>query len=163
MSTKAKFELHALNLGKLVGNLLTIEMAARMFLAKHDEDFQSKIATQLPRVSEGDLVESDAFTNADDLRQTLQKYNKRAPNALAVPIDEIVSLRDALAHGRTFGFGEIQHLRLLKFSRKAAEGKHRVELAQDMSETWFVHNIRVLESALQSLTQALDYEQREFD
>jgi hypothetical protein len=162
MSTKEKFELHALNLGKLVGNLLTIEMAARMFLAKHEEDFQSKVTTQLPQVSEGDLVESDAFTNPDDLRQTLRKYNKRAPKALAFPIDEIVALRDALGHGRTFGFGEMPHLRLLKFSRKTTEGKYRVELAQDMSETCFAHNIGVLESALQNLTQALDYERREF-
>ena len=162
MSTKEKFELHALNLGKLVGNLLTIEMAARMFLAKHEENFQSKVTTQLSQVSEGDLVESDAFTNPDDLRQTLKKYNKRAPDALAIPVNEIVALRDALAHGRTFGFGEVPHLRLLKFSRKAAEGKYRVELAQDMSETWFAQNIGVLESALQNLTQALGYERREF-
>lgn len=161
MSTKAKFELHALNLGKLVGNLLTIEMAARMFLAKHEEVFQSKVTTQLLQVSEGDLVESDAFTNSDDLRQTLQKYNKRAPSSFAVSIGEIVALRDALAHGRTFGFGQIPHLRLLKFSRKATEGKYRVELAQDMSEAWFTHNIGILESALQSLTLALDYEQHE--
>jgi len=96
MSTKEKFELHALNLGKLVGNLLTIEMAARMFLAKHEENFQSKVTTQLSQVSEGNLVESDAFTNPDDLRQTLKKYNKRAPDALAIPVNEIVALRDAL-------------------------------------------------------------------
>lgn len=161
MSTKANFELHALNLGKLVGNLLTIEMAARMFLAKHEEEFQSRITTQLPRVSEGDLVESDAFTNSDDLRQTLEKYNKRVPSKeLACPIDEIVSLRDALAHGRTFGFGEMPHLRLLKFSRKATEGKYRVELAQDMSASWFLHKNSVLESATEKLTQALNYEQR---
>jgi hypothetical protein len=50
----------------------------------------------------------------------------------------------------------------LKFSRKAAKGKYRVELAQDMSETWFAQNIGVLESALQNLTQALGYERREF-
>ena len=37
MDDKARFEQHALNLGKLTGNLQTIEMAARLAIVKLDK------------------------------------------------------------------------------------------------------------------------------
>lgn len=161
MSSCSSFELHALNLGKLIGNLLTIEMAARMFLSQHEEQSASKSTTQLPTVKEGDFVEIDAFTNPDDLRQTLNKYNKRVSSEYKVATSEIVSLRDALAHGRAFGFGSKKHLRLLKFGRKKNDGKVPVELVQDMNDEWFIANIKLLNITLEKLTQALKYEKRE--
>lgn len=162
MNTCSDFERHALNLGKLVGNLLTIEMAARMFIAKHDEKSSSIFSTQLPTVKAGDLVENDAFTNPDDLRQTLRKYNKRTPSEYKVPIDEIVDLRDAIAHGRSFGFGNMKHLRLLKFSRKKIGEKVKVDLVKDMDDEWFAVNICLLNTAIDKLTKSLNYETKEF-
>jgi len=53
MSQKDHFENHALKLGKIVGNLQTIEMAARLAIVKHDEYSASKVATQLPQVKKG--------------------------------------------------------------------------------------------------------------
>jgi hypothetical protein len=79
MSKKARFELHALNLGKLLGNLQSLEMGARMAIAKLDQWAARQIQTQLPQVKAGDFVELNAFSNSDDLTQTLDKYNKRAP------------------------------------------------------------------------------------
>ena len=64
------------------------------------------------------MVELNAFTNGDDLAQTLEKYNKRAPLDYRIDISPIVNLRDTLAHGRMFGYGSMKSLRLLKFSRK---------------------------------------------
>jgi hypothetical protein len=162
MNTCSDFERHALNLGKLVGNLLTIEMAARMFIAKHDEKSSFIFSTQLPTVKAGDLVDNDAFTNPDDLRQTLRKYNKRAPSEYKVPIDEIVDLRDAIAHGRSFGFGNMKHLRLLKFSRKKIGEKVKVDLVKDMDDEWFVVNICLLNTSIDKLTKSLNYETKEF-
>ena len=161
MNNRSDFERHALNLGKLVGNLLTIEMAARMVIAKHESKSGVNFATQLPTVKAGDLVDNDAFTNPDDLRQTLRKYNKRAPSEYKVATDEIVDLRDALAHGRSFGFGNMKHLRLLKFSRKKIGEKIKVELVKDMDDEWFSANILLLNTALEKLTKSLNYEQKE--
>lgn len=161
MSNRSDFELHALNLGKLVGNLLTIEMAARMFIAKHEAKLNVNFAKQLPTIKADDLVENDAFTNPDDLWQTLSKYNKRAPSEYKVSTDEIVALRDALAHGRAFGFGSKRHLRLIKFSRKKIGGKIKVELVKDMDDEWFAANICLLNTALEKLTNSLNYEQKE--
>jgi hypothetical protein len=162
MNDKVRFELHALNLGKLLGNLQSLEMGARMVIVKLDQWAAKQVQTQLPQVRTGDLVELNAFTNADDLTHTLEKYNKRVPLDCRIDVEPIVRLRDALAHGRTFGFGSMKHLRLLKFSRKAKEGKVSVELAEDMSGEWFLENILILQQAFERVTRALDYERREF-
>jgi hypothetical protein len=162
MSDKVRFELHALNLGKLVGNLLSLEMGARMAIVKLEERAAKQVQAQLPQVKVGDLVEVNAFTNSDDLKQTLEKYNKWAPLNYRIDIAPIVNMRDALGHGRAFGFGEMKHLRLLKFSRKSKDGKVSVELAQDMTDVWFQTNIETLNAALEKVRNALDYEKREF-
>ena len=158
MSQKEIFENHASNLGKLIGNLLTIEMAARLAIVSLDEHVASQVSTQLPQVKKGEYVECNAFTNSDDLRQTLGKYNKRAPLDCKIDIDPIVDLRDVLAHGRMFGSGSIGHLRLLKFNRKQKAGKVSVDLAVIMTPAWFSENIELLTKAIEKITTSLAYE-----
>lgn len=163
MSEKEQFESHALNLGKLLGNLQSLEMGARLAIVKLDQWAAGQVQTQLSQVKAGELVELNTFTNNDDLTQTLEKYNKRAQLDCRIDVRSIVVLRDALGHGRTFGFGSIKPLRLLKFSRTStADGKIAVELAVDMTDEWFFQNIRMLNDALEKVRKALDYEQRQF-
>ena len=162
MNDKARFETHALSLGKLTGNLQSLEMSARMVIVKLDQRVAEQVQTQLSQVKTGDMVEINAFTNGDDLAQTLERYNKQAPLDCRIDIRPIVNLRDALAHGRTFGYGSMKHLRFLKFSRKTKNGKVFVELALDMTDEWFRENIRILEQALEKIRKALNYEKREF-
>jgi hypothetical protein len=163
MTTKERFESHAANLGKLIGNLQSLEMGARMAIVNLDPLSAEHVQTQLPQVKRGDVVEVNAFTNNDDLNHTLEKYNKRVSVDCRIDVLPIVRLRDALAHGRTFGYGQMNHLRLLKFSRKRdPKGKIVVELAEDMTNDWFVTNIRTLQEALEKIRTALDYEKREF-
>ena len=67
------------------------------------------------------------------------------------------------AHGRTFGFGPVKPLRLLKFSRrKHATGEIVAEVAEDMTDEWFSNNIRALQEAIDRIRRTLDYETREF-
>ncbi|MEK7236214.1 MAG: hypothetical protein AAB242_06305, partial [Nitrospirota bacterium] len=70
MSDRERFESHAFNLGKLLGNLQSIEMGARMVIVRLDQRAAEQVETQLPQVKAGDLVELNAFTNDDDLTQT---------------------------------------------------------------------------------------------
>ena len=76
MNDKARFEAHALSLGKLVGNLLSLEMGARMVIVKLDQRVAEQVKTQLPQVKSGNMVELNAFTNGDDLAHTLEKYSQ---------------------------------------------------------------------------------------
>jgi hypothetical protein len=162
ISDKARFESHALSLGKLTGNLQSIEMGARLAIIRLDQSATNFVQVHLPQVKTGDLVELNAFTNNHDLTQTLEKCNKLAPINYRIDIRPIVSLRDALAHGRTFGFDSIKHLRLLKFHRKAKDGKVTVEFAVDMTDEWFQDKIRLLNHALEKIRKTLNYEAREF-
>jgi hypothetical protein len=162
VNKKEYFHTQALNLGKLLGNLQSLEMGARMAIVNLDQRAATRVQMQLPQVKTGDIVELNAFTNNDDLTQTLEKFNKRAPAECHIDTELIVGLRDSLAHGRTFGFGSMAHLRLLKFSRKAKDEKVTVKMAVDMTDEWFRQNIRSLEYALEKVRKALNYERREF-
>lgn len=163
MSNRERFESHAFNLGKLLGNLQSLEMGARMVIVKLNQRVAEQVKTQLLQVKAGDLVELNAFTNGDDLTQTLEKYNKQALLDCRVDVRSIVCLRDALGHGRAFGSGTTKYLRLLKFHRKkGADGKVAVELAEDMTDEWFSANISMLSDALERIRKVLDYEKREF-
>jgi hypothetical protein len=159
------FEQHASYLGRLVGNLLSIEMGARMTIVKLDAWAAKHVNSQLPQIQAGQLVELNAFTKPDDLRQTLEKFNKHASPACRVEVDALVELRDSLAHGRMFGYGDmnVNPLRLLKFARTATDGKVLVEQAHDMTESWFQSNIQMLQAALEKIRVTLDYEQRNLD
>lgn len=162
MNDKARFKRHALNLGKLLGMLQSIEMGSRMAIVKLDRRAADQVQSQLPQLKAGDMVEINALTNSDDLRQTLEQYNKRASLDRRIEIEPIVNLRDALAHGRVFGFGSVKPLRLLKFSRKTKGEKILIELALDMTDEWFGESIITLEQALEQIRKTLDYERREF-
>lgn len=150
MSKLSHLELHALSLGKLFGTLQTIELGARLFLAKTND---------IPEWKIGDWAELTLLTNNLDLREVLERYNKAAMN-YRVDIDRIVSLRDALAHGRVFVRGPIQNahsLKLLKFKRKAEAKRVQVEIAWEMTEEWFKENIGLLVDSFEKIRTALDW------
>lgn len=154
------FELHALRLGKLLGNLQSIETGARLFLDKANEQRASQIICSLSKLKRGDWVEISPLTNGHDLRRILERYNKFANNNCRVDIDRIVDLRDALAHGRVFGHGPIQtanSLRLLKFKRDEKAKKVQVAMVEDMTEAWFNENIEFLMVSLEKIRTALDW------
>jgi hypothetical protein len=81
-------------------------------------------------------------------------------------VKSIVRLRDALAHGRAFGFGSLQrgYLTMVKFGRKR-DGQNRVQVTMvvDMTERWFIENIELLQVAIGKVTAALDYETRDLN
>lgn len=160
MSQRKRFEAHAVSLGKIVGNLLSLELAARIAINKLDAWAAAQVQAQLPQLTEGEWVEVNVFTNDDDLRNTLEKYNKRAPYELRLEVDPIVKLRDAVAHGRVFGYGKRRpdsNLRLVKFSTKKQDNKVQVTLAVDMTDEWFRLNIRMLFDALGKIAKASDH------
>jgi hypothetical protein len=158
------FDIHALNMGRLVGNLLTLEMAARMAVARLDRQSGGTPAETLIHVRQGDWVRINPFTNLDDLQRTLEKYNKYAPLACRLELGPIVRLRDALAHGRMFGSGPIRpdaSLKLIKFDTKPQNNHVQVSLVVDMTAEWFSENLATLSKGLEKVARAIDYERRD--
>jgi hypothetical protein len=116
---------------------------------------------QIAKAGAGDLVELNAFTNADGLRETLETYNSQVRSGCAVDVEMVITLRDALAHGRTFGVGGYPRLRLLKFGRKYVDGKVMVEAADTMNEEWFASQNDLVTDAQEKIRRAIDYDRRE--
>ncbi len=161
----AWWEQHVFRLGKIAGNLLSIESLARLIIeldrvGGNINDARPKFS----QIREGDWVELTALSNKEDLTWALDNYNKRIKRArpdLAVDTKRIVFLRDALAHGRQFGIGKAQHLILVKYHRKSNDRKVQVLLRVDMTKEWFDEQIAMLSESLSKMAIAAGFIEKE--
>ncbi len=130
---------HALNLGKLVGNLQSLETLLRFFLKKKNPNAATK--SMAPFVV-GQSRDEDEFTNYDTLGVLIEKYNEcvvRKDRSLLVD-SGVVRLRDLLAHGRVSAeAADETRLTIVKFSKPCGGNVTVVDSAL-MSEQWFVEN-----------------------
>ena len=82
------------------------------------------------------IVPDNALTNWDTLRDLIQKYNK-LPISKGLTIDEnLVDIRDAIAHGRVFSSTPDGINQLLRFKKPTKNGVE-VEFSVAMTEEWF--------------------------
>jgi len=166
MRRLSPLERHAKRLGQLLGTLQMIEMEARLAIVTHDGQEVGHVRAQLPTVSVGDSVELNALTNPDGIGKTLVQYNQRVPPQWRVDVEQIVSIRDALGHGRVFALGPIRPdaiLRLMKFSQAVSDGMVTVTMSIDMTEAWFDETIAFLRDGLEKVRQALGWLKAEAD
>jgi len=143
---------HFMNLGKVVSNLLSLELSLRTFLLEAEGSQGEMDYSQL---NVGDQVAEDAFTNWDYLKQLIEKYNDRiesVDSSLCVD-DSVVALRDALAHGRVFASSPSGPMSLLKFTRPKKE-QTKVTFAAQMDETWFQNQISLTHDQIKKVIAA---------
>lgn len=133
-------------LGRLVQNLLRLEVCIRAFLARDQggatsgnwvfADFDAQVGASVPL---------SAYTDYDTLGQLIDRYNTIAcANGTKQLPPGIVELRDALAHGRLVRFergegpSERLPLSLVKYS-KPLKGAQTVTVTyrQELTEAWF--------------------------
>lgn len=142
---------HARGLGMILGNLQSLEFVLRVFLREDEE--RARCAHGEPplaivnygQLKVGEWVGEDAFTNYDQLRDLIDKYNARiASVAPSLRIDPcVVDLRDALAHGRVSAHAPSEPMSLLKFGkpRKKPGDPNRNEVqvtfVATMNTMWF--------------------------
>jgi len=148
---------HALNLGKLVSNLQSLEFVLRAFLANDEiaSGASSNKYLDLNKVNKGEKVPENAFTNYNGLGQIIEKYNNNQKVISAgLTIDNtLVEIRDAIAHGRASGETPSAPLRLLKFGRPR---NNQVEVTYSvlMTKEWFGEQIRRVYSAVLGVSEA---------
>jgi hypothetical protein len=144
---------YVVDLGKIVGNLHSLEFSLRAFLFHEKKEPGGE---GFDTMEVGDEVEENSFTNYSQMRQLIREYNVaiggRDPS-LVIPEDEIVELRDALAHGRVYARSKAELFRLLKFS-KAHGGKVTVTVAETMTPEWRERKRRLLFDALERVGKA---------
>jgi len=148
---------HSLNLGRLVGNLQSLEFALRAFLVNSEIASGASFpqSASLDKMNEGEIVPKNAFTNYDSLEKIIKKYN-RDPKILAagLTIDKsLVAVRDAIAHGRVSAPAPSASLRLLKFG-KPENNQVKVVFSVTMTREWLAEQIKRAYEAVLKVSEA---------
>ena len=129
-----------LKLGKIVSNLQALEFLLRMTLMKVNGEVND---TKYYDLKANDEVTEDSFTNYDTLGQLIYKYNSlvSAVDKTFCISNEVVSLRDVIAHGRVFSMdpNPLHPFLILKFD-KPVNGKVKVTFSEEMNPTWYEKN-----------------------
>jgi len=162
-SDSAYLDEHARALGCLIGTFQSLELVVRTVLySRRDPPHTGfRFRSSMSHLTPGDLVPENAYTSFDTLGQLIARFNsiaaKRSPAAM---IDTtIVSVRDALAHGRVWSDTPGPPLHLLKFS-KPNDGMVRVQFAEVMSIAWLDTQTQRVQSELLKATQLLQKRSR---
>lgn len=135
---------NALHLGRLLGQLQSLDMQLRSFLYQsadppHDP---APPGVSLLSVNVGDVLPENAFTDYSTLGQLIKRYNR-----IVGPVDpqlildqSVVELRDALVHGRVSGASPEPSVALLKFD-KPRNAQARVTYWVLLTETWLAAEV----------------------
>jgi len=122
-------------LGKIVVNLHSLEFALRTFLWNYESPQNPpNWNTQISQLQVGQTVPLNAFTNYDELRKLINKFNSLVDASLCVD-PKVVTLRDALAHGRVWAQAPHPPMQLVKFS-KPSNGSVTVTHAECVDDQW---------------------------
>ena len=151
---------HFLNLGKLVGNFQSLEFVLRALLINDEIAHKGplpKSATDMDKMNDGDIVPENAFTNWDTLRQLIKKYNGHPKiSSAGLTIDEdLVDIRDAIAHGRVSAATPSSPLRLLKL-KKPKDNQVKVTFSVLMTREWFAEQLGRVYKAVLKVSEAND-------
>ncbi|MCX6544817.1 MAG: hypothetical protein NTV05_10455 [Acidobacteria bacterium] len=152
------YEDHANGLGHLVVNLQALETAIRSYLyGRADSPHIAFAAGQrLDLLKAGDVVSVDAMTDYRNLGQLIDRFNSLVGKSHPeLRLDSsVVSLRDALAHGRVLTSDPSADFLLLKFAKPSA-GSARVEYAQTISADWLSAQVHRVYEELQKVVKAM--------
>lgn len=149
---------HVVHLGRLVGNLQSLETQLRFCLLKADVNSNASMQSTWPYVV-GENRDVDQFTNYDTLGVLISNYNSRIqPKQSSLVVDlEVVKIRDLLAHGRvTSSSMDEENLTIVKFS-KPAGGKVRVAAAALMDEVWFEAGNKLIRDQIDKVERAIPF------
>lgn len=127
---------YSTGLGRLVTNLMSLEVMLRAHLAR-------SVGAGFPAfftLKAGDEVPLNPMTDYRSLGKLIDAYNASVSAGYRLAKDDIVGLRDAVAHGRTVSPEKGGLIQLVKFS--PPHGKTvRVEFAATLDEAWFTRQI----------------------
>lgn len=145
---------HALHLGGLIGNLQSLEIFIRLTLAQRpDSPVQGTYGDDFRNAAVGTLVPVSDLSSYASLRELIKAFNRSfSPTP---PLDlSLVTLRDALAHGRVFAGPSEEEFRIVKFEKPAKGATEvAVEYSAVMTEGWFIDNMAKVRAAIETVAQ----------
>lgn len=151
------FDKYAFHLGSLLANFQSLEFCLRAYLQGLPKaaPLGTPCGVDIHSVPLGSTLPENAATNYDTLGQLIGKYNKDARSNGWAELDRsLVTLRDALAHGRVSATKPSDQLHLLKFSKPVA-GTVTVTFNELLTDTWFIEQKRRVRDALLAVASRL--------
>jgi hypothetical protein len=123
---------HLLGVGKIVGNLHSLELLLRLFLCEAKGEI-----IEFPKSQAGTMPETH-LTNFMSLGDLIKSYNATlSATEKAHSVDPtVVQVRDAIAHGRLTSLSGTFPLTLYKFGRPDAQKMVPIEFAEQITEQW---------------------------
>jgi hypothetical protein len=139
---------HVIGLGKIIGNLHTLELLLRVFMCEAKGE-----NLEFPDSSTGPMQETH-LTNYMSLGDLLGAYNSTlAPPEEIFSVDcSVVKIRDAIAHGRLTSLYKTFPLTLHKFGKPKA-GQVTIELTEVISERWLDEKRKLIRAQMEKILQ----------
>ncbi len=134
---------HNLQMGRLIGNLGSLEFVLRLFLSE-----ASGQKAEIPKPGQA-TVPLSYLTGWDSLDALVGKYNARLSASEAKTFrvaDEVATLRDALGHSRVLSPTPLPPLTLYRFGKPMPGGVVPVEWVAVLDEAWFNGRIQLIHS-----------------
>jgi hypothetical protein len=131
---------HCLRVGKIIVNLQSLEFILRRFLSEEAGE-----NAQLPQPGDA-TVSKTWLTNYKSLGEVVNAYNAKirmneAPK-FAVH-DTVVTVRDALAHGRALSQTHSPPVTLFKFGKSTTKGIVTVKSVEELTAKWLSAKIKL--------------------
>jgi len=142
------------SLGKIMGNLHSLEFVMRLFL--HEAQRAPGIQTASGfEETVGQWVPENSITNYDTLGQVIAKINSelQARGSTDRIEESMIELRDALAHGRILANWPPGPFRLVKFS-KPRDAKVQVVFSVTMTPEWLAEQVRRTHAEILKVVEA---------
>ncbi len=139
---------HVIGLGKIIGNLHSLELLLRVFLCEANGENLEFSASSTGTVRETHL------TNFMSLGALIDIYNSTlSPPEKIFSVDRsVVKIRDAIAHGRMTSLSATFPLTLHKFGKPKA-GLVPIELMEVISEKWLDENRQLIRDQMEKIPQ----------
>ena len=154
------------DLGRLEVNLRSLEVVIRTFLLTHviGVEKATKFTQSLRSLKMDQDVAENSFTTSDTLSNLVNKYNTIITKSYSYPeltIDNnLIKLRDALAHGRAFYLEQsapYSKMLLLKFSNpkdNKTTSKPKVVFQEVMTKDWLDKKIKLTRNEYKKVIEA---------
>ena len=152
---------HVLLLGKLTGNLQSLETSLRLYLliVEKAKRIDQSPGTLYWNMKKGDIVAVDAFTNYDQLSGIIEKFNlevDRCGYGTQIDKAEVVRIRDLLAHGRvSANASDERQLKIIKFENPKGSQTVVVSDCAMMNAPWFRETNDFIRCQLECVIAAL--------
>jgi len=159
MQTQNLFDNYLRDLGKVIGNLHSLELMLRLFLHNVDLERYGSLPPEvsLDDIQVGNFVQENYFVNYDSLGDLVKKYNdivtSRGMSELRVD-ESTIKLRDAFAHGRVLGSQPSPPFTLYKFGKPSRKCRVKVQRIANLTEKELAEYIRHVLNQIKKVEEA---------